>query len=46
MKKLIVKKESLGIRLSRTNTDQTFLIENSEIFGLLLTYQKLLSTKS
>lgn len=36
MKKLIVEKESSGIRLSRTNTDQTFLIENSEIFGLIL----------
>lgn len=40
MKKLIVEKESSGIKLSRPNTDQTFLIENSEIFGLLLDISK------
>lgn len=36
MEDLIVEKEASGIKLIRRSTNETFLIENTEVFGLIL----------
>lgn len=36
MQDLIVKKETSRIKLIRNSTNETFFIENAEVFGLIL----------